>query len=160
MEDALYGCRAKQHLWSNDNFDPQNGHVVSAPISKFHKAKQDSLARVTLWGSGKVKREFLYCDDVADAVINLADLDWDVALDDDFFNEPVNIGAELVLGPRTGWNGASVVGYEGEIDWDTSMPDGFPSKLLDGSKMTKMGWQPCLPTVSPVPMNGTAKACL
>ena len=128
----------------NDNFDPQNGHVVSALISKFHKAKQDSLARVTLWGSGKVRREFLYCDDVADAVINLADLDWDTdALDDDFFNEPVNIGAgfDYSIAELAGTI-ASVVGYEGEIDWDTSMPDGSLQKLLDGSKMIKMGWQP------------------
>ena len=67
----------------NDNFDPQNGHVVSALISRFHQAKQDELARLTLWGSGKARREFLYCDDVAHAVVSLADLDWDTdALDD------------------------------------------------------------------------------
>ena len=128
----------------NDNFDPQNGHVVSALISKFHKAKQDGLARLTLWGSGKVRREFLYCDDVADAVIRLADLDWDSdALDDSFFKEPVNIGAgfDYSIAELAGTI-ASVVGYEGEIGWDTSMPDGSLQKLLDDSKMTKMGWRP------------------
>ena len=128
----------------NDNFDPQNGHVVSALISKFHKAKQDRLARLTLWGSGNVRREFLYCDDVADAVISLAYLDWDTdALGDEFFKEPVNIGAgfDYSIAELAGTI-ASVVGYEGEIDWDTSMPDGSLQKLLDGSKMTKMGWQP------------------
>jgi len=128
----------------NDNFDPQNGHVVSALISKFHQAKQDGLARLTLWGSGKVRREFLYCDDVAHAVISLADLDWDTdALDDSFFKEPVNIGAGCDYSiAELAETIASVIGYKGEICWDTSMPDGSLQKLLDDSKMTKIGWRP------------------
>lgn len=127
----------------NDNFDPQNGHVVSALISKFHKAKQDSVDRLTLWGSGNVRREFLYSDDVADAVISLVDADWQSdRLGDLFFNEPVNIGAgkDYSIAELAGTI-ASVVGYEGEIGWDTSMPDGSLQKLLDDTKMRKIGWR-------------------
>lgn len=136
LPNSIYG--------PNDNFDPQNGHVVSALISKFHKAKQDGLERLTLWGSGKARREFIYCDDVADAVISLVALDWGSdKLDDSFFSEPVNIGVgkDYSIAELAGTI-ASVVGFEGEIGWDTSMPEGSRQKLLDDSKMMKMGWQP------------------
>ena len=147
FEDAALWVSC-QTAFMVERFDPQNGHVVSALISKFHKAKQDSLARLTLWGSGKVRREFLYCDDVADAVISLADLDWDTdALDDDFFNEPVNIGAgfDYSIAELAGTI-ASVVGYEGEIDWDTSMPDGSLQKPLMVRRLRNgmaTAYQPC-----------------
>lgn len=126
MPTNLYG--------PNDNYHPQNSHVLPALIRKFHEAKRDQLSSVTIWGTGSPLREFLHVDDLADACFFLMEN----------YNEPglVNIGvghdlsilelARLVQG---------IVGYEGTIENDLSKPDGTPRKLMDVSKLHQLGWQ-------------------
>ncbi len=117
-----------------DNYHPQNSHVLPALIRKFHEAREAGDASVTAWGSGQPRREFLHVDDLADACRHLLRIseppDW------------VNIGtgtdvsiAELAETVR------ETVGFQGEIDWDTTMPDGTPRKLLDVTKMKRLGWE-------------------
>ena len=118
----------------NDNYDPQQSHVMAALIHKFHVAKINSSPQVTLWGTGSPRRELMYVDDAANAALFL--------MEHYTGNEPINIGlgedrtirelAELVK---------QVVGYEGEIVFDASKPDGVPQKLLDVSYLRDMGWK-------------------
>ncbi|MEO6536937.1 MAG: GDP-L-fucose synthase [Candidatus Paceibacterota bacterium] len=125
MPTNLYG--------PGDNFDLESSHVLPALIAKFHAAKIAGSPSVPVWGTGSAKREFLHVDDLASAVIFLMNT-YDGS-------EIVNIGtgedvsikelAELVQ---------KTVGYEGEIAWDTSKPDGTPRKLLDVSKLSGLGW--------------------
>jgi GDP-L-fucose synthase len=120
-----------------DNFDPISSHVLPALIRKFDDAKLSGASKVTLWGSGKPRREFLHSDDLADAVMFLLE-----NYDDEL---PINIGfgedtsilelANLVSG---------VVGFGGNILWDTSKPDGTPKKLLDSSRIASLGWRPSI----------------
>lgn len=125
MPTNLYG--------PNDNYHPENSHVLPALIRRFHEAKLNNDEEVVVWGTGKVLREFLYVDDLADASLHL--------MEHYSGNEPINIGtgkdlsiAELASLVKT------VVGYEGDIVYDTSKPDGTPRKLLDVSKLSDMGW--------------------
>ena len=127
MPTNLYG--------PGDRYHPENSHVIPALIRKFHEAKERSQPEVTLWGSGEQRREFLHVEDLAEAILHLIRVedppDW------------VNVGfgkdlsirelAELIRG---------VVGYSGEIRYDTSRPDGPPQKLLDISWIKRLGWQP------------------
>ena len=117
-----------------DNFDLENSHVLPALIRKFHDAKTQRSASVNLWGTGSPKREFLHSDDLGSACIFLLEnYDDDVAIN-------VGVGediaikdlAELIKG---------VVGFEGEIEWDFTKPDGTPRKLLDVSRIESLGWK-------------------
>ena len=117
-----------------DNFDLENSHVLPALIRKFHDAKTQRSASVNLWGTGSPKREFLHSDDLGSASIFLLEnYDDDVAIN-------VGVGediaikdlAELIKG---------VVGFEGEIEWDFTKPDGTPRKLLDVSRIESLGWK-------------------
>ncbi len=136
---SQYGCNfvsvMPTNLYGpNDNYHPENSHVMPALIRKFHEAKRDNLPFVTLWGTGTPRREFLHVDDLADACFYLMK----------HYNEPglVNIGvgtdvsilelAQLVQ---------SIVGYEGRIEHDLSKPDGTPRKLMDVRKLTGLGWK-------------------
>jgi GDP-L-fucose synthase len=118
-----------------DNFDLEGGHVLPSLLRRFHQAKVDRAASVTLWGSGSPVREFLYVDDLADAAVFLTER----------YSEegPINVGA---LAPTTirelATAVAHTVGYEGRIDFDVTKPDGMPRKLVDASRMTALGWQP------------------
>ena len=126
MPTNLYG--------PGDNFHPQNSHVLPAMTRRFHEAKRDGLASVTIWGTGTPKREFLHVDDLADACVFLMKT-YSSA-------EIVNVGvgddlsildlAKLV---------ARVVGYEGVIHTDPTKPDGTPRKLMDVSRLTALGWK-------------------
>ena len=121
----------------NDNFDPESGHVLSALIRRFHEAKADGRDRVTLWGTGNPRREFIHADDIADACLHL------LSRDADTLEWPLNIGvgrdyAIRELADRI----AEVVGYRGEILWDTDKPDGAPRKLLDAGRLAATGWSP------------------
>jgi len=126
MPTNLYGY--------NDNYHPQNSHVLPALIRRFHEANEQGLPSVTIWGTGSPKREFLFADDLAESCYFLMQN----------YNEPgfVNIGtgvdlsikelAELIK---------KTVGYEGEIQFDTSKPDGTPRKLMDVTKLHNLGWK-------------------
>jgi GDP-L-fucose synthase len=135
---AQYGCNfisaMPTNLYGpNDNYDLQKSHVLPAMLRKFITAKRNNVSSVELWGTGSPKREFLYVDEIADACMFLMAT----------YNEQglVNIGCgydvsikELALLIK------DVVGYEGEINFDTSKPDGTPRKLMDVSKINQLGW--------------------
>ena len=125
MPTNLYG--------PNDNYHPEHSHVLPALIRRFHEAKESGAASVTCWGTGKPLREFLYVDDLANLCVFL--------MNHYSGNETVNAGTgkELSIKELTELV-AKVVGYEGEILWDTTRPDGTPRKLLDVSKATALGW--------------------
>ena len=126
MSTNLYG--------PGDNFHPENSHVLPGLIRRFHEAKQAGAPSVTVWGTGEPLREFLHVDDLARACLFLLEHYDDPA--------PINVGvgedlsirqlAELV---------ASIVGYEGSLEFDTSKPDGTPRKLLDVGKLHSLGWR-------------------
>ncbi|WP_099771636.1 GDP-L-fucose synthase [Mesotoga sp. H07.pep.5.3] len=126
MPTNLYG--------PNDNFDPNTSHVLPALIRKFHEAKVNNAPYVEIWGTGTPRREFLFVDDLADACLFLMKN----YSGNDFFNvgtgEDVTIRelAELI---------EEVVGYKGELKFDTSKPDGTPRKLLDVTRIHKAGWR-------------------
>ena len=120
-----------------DNFDPQNSHVLPALIRRFHEAKLAGAPSVTCWGDGSPMREFLHADDLASACIfMLENYDGDVALN-------VGTGEDITIRELTEII-ADVVGYQGEILWDTEKPNGTPRKLLDVSKLKGLGWSPKL----------------
>lgn len=118
-----------------DNFDPQTSHVLPALIHRFHEAKRKGDAGVRLWGTGTPRREFLHVDDLARACLLLLER-YDAP-------EPVNVGAGTDLTVRElAETIADVVGYEGAVEWDPTKPDGTPRKLLDVSRITRLGWAP------------------
>ena len=124
---------------SNDNFDPDTSHVLSALISKIHNAKEKRENIIQLWGSGKPRREFIYVEDVADASV------FTMENADSLVNRHYNIGTgEDYSIKELAMNIATVVRYTGEITWDTTKPDGTPQKLLDSSDFQKLGWKPCV----------------
>lgn len=122
---------------TNDSFDPDKSHVLSALVRKFVDATDSKKDTVTLWGNGKARREFMHVDDLADAILFLIE-NYDSS-------EAINVGwgidisvkelAELI---------AIKVGYKGDIIWDTSMPDGMMRKCLDVSKLKKLGYNPSI----------------
>ena len=118
-----------------DNFHPENSHVVPALIRRIHEAKRDGLPAVTIWGSGTPLREFLYSEDLADAIIFLIE-HYDHA---DHIN--VGSGQEVSIADLA-HTIVDVVGYRGELVFDTTKPDGTPRKLLDNSRIEGLGWTP------------------
>lgn len=125
MPTNLYG--------PNDNYDLNNSHVLPALIRKFHEAKTNGDKEVTVWGSGSPKREFLHADDLAEACFYLMEN----------FREPglVNIGSGIDLSIKELAELISkIVGFEGQIVWDSSKPDGTPRKLMDVTKLHSLGW--------------------
>lgn len=126
MPTNLYG--------PNDDFDPQNSHVVAAFFNKFHRAKVDNTPEITLWGTGKPKREFLHSDDLANACLFLMK-NYDS-------NEIINIGTgEDVTIKELTSEISKIIGFKGKIIWDKDKPDGAPRKLLNVSKIHKLGWK-------------------
>ncbi|MBQ7275019.1 MAG: GDP-L-fucose synthase [Clostridiales bacterium] len=125
MPTNLYG--------PNDNYHPEHSHVLPALIRRFHEAKEAGVKSVTCWGDGSPLREFMYVDDLADLCVFL--------MNNYSGNETVNAGTgkELTIKELTELV-AKVVGYEGEILWDPSKPNGTPRKLLDVSKAAALGW--------------------
>ena len=126
MPTNLYG--------PNDNYHPEHSHVLPALIRRFHEAKISGLKEVTCWGDGSPLREFLYVDDLAELCVYL--------MNNYSGNETVNAGTgkEISIKDLTKLV-ARIVGYNGEIKWDTSKPNGTPRKLLDVSKAKKLGWK-------------------
>jgi len=126
MPTNLYG--------ENDNFDLQSSHVLPALIRKFHEAKMNNSEYVEVWGTGTPKREFLYSDDLADACLFLMN-NYDG-------NEIVNIGVGEDLPIKDLANLVKkVIGFNGELKFDTSKPDGTPRKLVDVTKINSLGWK-------------------
>ena len=129
IPNSMYGL--------NDNFDLENAHVLSALIRRFHEAAQKEERSITLWGSGLPRREFIFSEDVAEASIfavkNVEKLE----------NRHYNIGtgADISI-DELAQKISEITHYEGEIIWDTSMPDGAPRKLLDSSDFLEFGWRP------------------
>jgi len=122
----------------DDNFDLEMAHVLPAMIHKFHLAKEKSQKSLTLWGTGKVYREFLHVDDLAEACLFLMEN----------YNSPelinVGCGRDTTIRDLAGQI-RRIVGFSGEVEWDDSKPDGTPRKLLDVSKLTKLGWRAKIP---------------
>jgi GDP-L-fucose synthase len=116
-----------------DRFDPELSHVLPALIQKFHHAKEQGLREVELWGTGEPRREFLYSEDLADACIFL--------LENYHSPEPINVGVGKDISiSELAQKIKQVVGFDGEIIWDASKPDGTPRKVLDVSKLKNLGW--------------------
>jgi len=116
-----------------DNFDPEHSHVLPSLIRRFHEAKLHHKPTVTLWGSGSPTREFLFVDDLASACAFL--------LDNYSSGDIINIGTGVEISIRDTANAIrEIVGYQGEILWDTTQPDGNPRRLLDVSRMNQLGW--------------------
>jgi GDP-L-fucose synthase len=135
MPTNLYG--------PNDNFHPENSHVIPALLRRFHQAKQNGDVKVIAWGSGKPKREFLHVDDMASASIHVMNLDKDIyGQHTDPMLSHINVGTgvdctikelvELV---------AKIVGYTGEIKFDATKPDGAPRKLMNVERLKSLSWQ-------------------
>jgi GDP-L-fucose synthase len=136
MPTNLYG--------PGDNYHPENSHVIPALIRKFHEAKVGGKKSVVIWGSGRAKREFLYVDDLAEACISVMELDVNVYQSltkpqQSFLN--VGYGTDIsILELCDVLKG--VVDFNGEIIFDSKMPDGAPRKLMDSSKIQSIGWKP------------------
>ncbi len=130
MPTNLYG--------QNDNFNPETSHVLPAMIYKFHTAKKEGAKEVVLWGTGTPKRDFLHVDDLARASLFL--------MENYSEGDIVNIGSGDDISIKDlAETVKAVVGYEGEVVWDSSKPDGTPRKVLDVSKLSSLGWQPEFP---------------
>lgn len=135
MPTNLYGI--------NDNFHPENSHVIPALIRRFHEAKLANAPVVKAWGTGKPMREFLYVDEMAEASIFVMNLDSDTYQRE---TQPmlshinVGTGVDCTIQELTE-TVAKVVGYQGEIQWDTTKPDGTPRKLMDVSRLERLGWK-------------------
>ncbi len=126
MPTNLYG--------PNDNYDPMNSHVLPALIRRFHEAKESQSPEVVIWGTGSPRREFMYVDDLADACVFLMQ-NYDSS-------EIVNIGTgQEVTISELAHMVAEVLGYKGELIFDTSKPDGTPRKLLDCARLHGLGWR-------------------
>jgi len=132
MPTNLYG--------PNDNYDLENSHVLPALIRKFHEAKLASAGTVTCWGTGAALREFLYVDDLARACVFLMQNytpDSEAGVINVGYGSDISIKhlAEMIR---------QIVGFKGEIVWDTSKPDGTPRKLMDNSRLSALGWKPLI----------------
>ncbi|MDQ6991284.1 MAG: GDP-L-fucose synthase [Mariprofundaceae bacterium] len=135
MPTNLYG--------ENDNFHPENSHVIPALMRRFHEATLNDDAQVLVWGSGKPMREFLYVDDMAEASIHVMNLD---DLTYQSYTEPmlshINVGTGIDCTIKEmAETMAEVTGFKGEVAFDASKPDGTPRKLLDVSRLEKLGWK-------------------
>lgn len=137
MPTNLYG--------PNDNFDLETSHVLPALIRKFHEAREAEQSNVTLWGTGAPLREFMHVDDLADACLFLMQQDVDFELINAGSGEEISIRdlASLL---------ANIIGFNGDIEFDNSMPDGTPRKLMDSSRMRNLGWRPSIDLRSGVAM--------
>ncbi len=130
-----------------DNYHPENSHVLPAFIRRFHEAKVQGLEKVVCWGTGSPLREFLYSDDLAEACVFLLENAKyeDMAFEDasGTVQSHINVGSgNEVSIKELAETVKEVVGFEGEIEWDTSKPDGTPRKLMDSTRLLSKGWKP------------------
>ena len=135
MPTNLYG--------PGDNYHPENSHVIPGLIYRFHQAKVNKLPEIKIWGTGTPKREFLHVDDMAEAAVYVMNLDKKTYDKKVKKLSHVNIGSGLELTiQKLSEIIKEVVGYEGEINFDTSKPDGSPRKLLNNELINSLGWKP------------------
>ncbi len=135
MPTNLYG--------QNDNFHPENSHVLPALLRRFHEAKQNDIPEVVVWGSGTPKREFLHVDDMAAACVHIMTVDkatWAQAVTPMCSHINVGYGSDISI-KELALLIAKIVGYQGQIVFDDSKPDGTPRKLLDSELLADLGWQ-------------------
>ena len=135
MPTNLYG--------PGDNYHPENSHVIPALIRRFHEAKANNAPIVTTWGTGSPRREFLYVDDMAAAsvhVMNLVKVTYDAHTQPMQSHINVGFGEDITIRELAEFVGKAV-GYQGNIEFDTSKPDGTPRKLMDSSRLNALGWQ-------------------
>lgn len=139
MPTNLYG--------PNDNFHPENSHVIPALLQRIHQAKENSDQRVTIWGSGTPRREFLHVDDMAAASVHVMELtsgDWQAHTQPMLSH--INVGSGIDHSIReTAELIAEIVGFVGQLDFDLSKPDGTLRKLLDVGRLQQLGWQASIP---------------
>lgn len=136
MPTNLYG--------PGDNYHPENSHVIPALIRRFHEAKINQLPQVAIWGTGNPLREFLYVDDMAAASVHVMNLDHNTYRK---YTQPmqshINVGCGSDMSISDAAKSiAKVIGYQGEVSFDTSKPDGAPRKLMDSSRLRSLGWRP------------------
>lgn len=131
-------CMPTNIYGEGDNLDPESSHVIPALMRRMHEAKVNNTPEVVIWGSGVSRREFLHCDDLADAVVMLLETYNDKQFVNVGCGEDISIKelAELMQ---------KVVGYQGKLVFDTSKPDGMPKKLLDVTRLNKLGWKASIP---------------
>lgn len=136
MPTNLYG--------QNDNYDLKNSHVIPALIKKIDNAKREKLEKVILWGTGNPYREFMHVDDLADAclyIMSIEKKDFKKSIDDRLSH--INIGTQTDISINDlAHLIAKIVGYDGSIEFDSSMPDGAMKKLMDSKKINLLGWEP------------------
>lgn len=135
---SQYGCNfisaMPTNLYGpNDNYDLQTSHVLPALLRKFHEAKINNSSEVVLWGTGKPLREFLHVDDLAEACLFL------MKEYNDNGHVNVGIGSDISIADLAALI-KDIVGYKGDLKWDSAKPDGTPRKLMDVSKLTALGW--------------------
>jgi GDP-L-fucose synthase len=138
MPTNLYG--------ENDNFHAENSHVIPAMINRFHQAKLAGAKAVEIWGTGTPRREFLHVADMADAccfVMNLPREEYQRVTEDRLSHLNVGSGEDCTIAELASTI-AEVVGFQGELTFDTSKPDGTPRKLLQVDKLRKLGWRPSI----------------
>lgn len=135
MPTNLYG--------QNDNFHPENSHVLPALLRRFHEAKQHDIPEVVVWGSGTPKREFLHVDDMAAACVHVMTIErttWQQAVTPMCSHINIGYGSDISI-KELALLIAKIVGYQGQIIFDDSKPDGTPRKLLDSQLLADLGWQ-------------------
>jgi len=135
MPTNLYGI--------NDNFHPENSHVIPALMSRFHEAKVSNDAEVIVWGTGNAMREFLYVDDMAEASLFVLELDektYKANTQPMLSHINVGTGKDVTIREMAGTM-KEVVGFKGNLTFDTTKPDGSPRKLIDVSRLSNMGWK-------------------
>ncbi len=143
-----YRCVMPTNLYGpGDNYHAENSHVIPGLIRRFHEAKVHKNSQVTVWGSGTPRREFLYADDLAAACIHIMSLEklvYDAHMAQTKSHINVGSGEEVTIAELSRLIGRAV-GYNGEIDYDLSKPDGTPRKLMDNRLIFKFGWSPSVP---------------
>ena len=147
--DRQYGTDYRSVMPTNlygpgDNYHPENSHVIPALLRRFHGAKLSGADTITIWGTGKARREFLHVDDMASASIHVMNLpidEYKAVTDPRLTHINVGSGVDCSIAELVSSIG-EVTGFAGKIEYDSSKPDGAPRKLMDNSKLKNMGWQP------------------
>jgi GDP-L-fucose synthase len=135
---GYYGVMPTNLYGPGDNYDPASSHVLPALIRKAHMACVEGASTMTVWGSGRPRREFLHVHDLARACVHLMSIGYE----GDILN--IGVGEDIEIGSLAQMI-CEIVGYEGRIEYDSSMPDGTPRKLLDISRIRALGWHPTIP---------------